>query len=470
MSKKISAKTLALVSTVAILGSANAVVPAFAQTEETTTTAPTRQPCDCDLPTVEVSDDGNGNLIVQVKDADGNVTSEETVAKPKDGQDGGTPTVEIVDNNDGTKTVTVTNADGSTSSATVKDGKDGDDGKDGKDGVSPAAPKVSVSKDADGVVTVTVTDADGKESSESFAPGEDGQSPSIEATPNEDGTVTVVTKDAAGNETSRAVVAAGKDGADGKDGKDGKNAGRVEIVRNADGSVELVVRDGEDKEVDRVVFPKGWELERGKIFDVKTKRGADGKLVLEIVHVDGSVTTEVLEGKPGPKGDKGEPGAAAKSSDSEVLDRCVANALGSPAVWLLPVGLLVAVGAPVLDQVGGPVKEQVDRINAEIASRVSFGREGSGGSSNGVGGEFGAQIDALNRQIGQAFASPQAQQAGQILGAVAVLAATGGLLYHWCTTEPGEASSSNNTAGSSKPAVTTEQKVPENSTEAGKAA
>ena len=108
------------------------------------------------------------------------------------------------------------------------------------------------------------------------------------------------------------------------------------------------------------------------------------------------------------------------SSDNEVHQRCWANAKNSPIFWLLPVGILVAVGAPVINQAGGPVKEQLDRINAETANQFQFNNADN------------------NRRLGEAFASPQAERAGQIIGVVAALGASAGLLYYWCTNEPSQ--------------------------------
>ena len=103
------------------------------------------------------------------------------------------------------------------------------------------------------------------------------------------------------------------------------------------------------------------------------------------------------------------------SSDNEVLQRCWANAKNSPIFWLLPVGILVAVGAPVINQVGGPVKEQLDRINAEIANQFQFnnadnnrrpagngvkGIEWKNNRNNSGGGQLAAQVNELNRRLG----------------------------------------------------------------------
>lgn len=176
-----------------------------------------------------------------------------------------------------------------------------------------------------------------------------------------------------------------------------------------------------------------------------TKRDGEGNVIL-VINFENRPSKEVVVIDGGTNG-------VSNSSDNEVLQRCWANAKNSPIFWLLPVGILVAVGAPVINQVGGPVKEQLDRINAETANQFQFnnadnnrrpagngvkGIEWNNNRNNSGGGQIAAQVNELNRRLGEAFASPQAERAGQIIGVVAALGASAGLLYYWCTNEPSQ--------------------------------
>ena len=295
----------------------------------------------------------------------------------------------------------------------VEDGVDGIDGIDGKDGQSVIA--ITERGEQDGKtgtwVRTYIVKADG--------------------TP--------------GDLISETFVADGKDGQDGKDGRDGQD-GKIEVEQKANGALVVIVRDRSEKVVERIEVPTGWNVEEGKVKEITPTRDEKGNIILHITFVDGKTTTiNASQQKQVTK---------TGSSDNEVLQRCWANAKNSPIFWLLPVGILVAVGAPVINQVGGPVKEQMDRLNAEIAKQFQWNSQnnnnrrpaGHGGQGierdnnrrNAGAGDIAAQVDELNRRLGQAFGSPEAQQAGGILAVVAALGATAGLMYYWCSNEPTE--------------------------------
>ena len=220
----------------------------------------------------------------------------------------------------------------------------------------------------------------------------------------------------------------------------------VTVEEKANGALVVIVRDRSEKVVERIEVPTGWNVEEGKVKEITPTRDEKGNIILHITFVDGKTTTiNASQQKQVTK---------TGSSDNEVLQRCWANAKNSPIFWLLPVGILVAVGAPVINQVGGPVKEQMDRLNAEIAKQFQWNSQdsnnrrpaGHGGLGierdnsrrNAGAGDIAAQVDELNRRLGQAFGSPEAQQAGGILAVVAALGATAGLMYYWCSNEPTE--------------------------------
>ena len=220
----------------------------------------------------------------------------------------------------------------------------------------------------------------------------------------------------------------------------------ITVEEKANGALVVIVRDRFEKVVERIEVPTGWNVEEGKVKEITPTRDEKGNIILHITFVDGKTTTI--------NASQQKQVAKTGSSDNEVLQRCWANAKNSPIFWLLPVGILVAVGAPVINQVGGPVKEQMDRLNAEIAKQFQWNNQnnnnrrpaGHGGQGierdnnrrNAGAGDIAAQVDELNRRLGQAFGSPEVQQAGGILAVVAALGATAGLMYYWCSNEPTE--------------------------------
>lgn len=104
------------------------------------------------------------------------------------------------------------------------------------------------------------------------------------------------------------------------------------------------------------------------------------------------------------------------------LERCWANAKTSPFLYLIPIGVLGAVVGELAKPYLGPINERLNQVNAQIAK--SFG------SSQG---------NALNAQLQATLNDPNVQRFGSIAAGVLALAAVGGLLYDWCSSEPGEA-------------------------------
>gem|GEM_PF-1896574 len=141
------------------------------------------------------------------------------------------------------------------------------------------------------------------------------------------------------------------------------------------------------------------------------------------------------------------------SSGSETVKRCVANAVRSPILWALPIGLLAAVGGPIVEPYVGQFQAQLNGINAEL-NRLwrentkqddrDWGIFGNGGNrrrnnDNEQFGELMRQVEAFNAQIQQVAGRPEVQELGKIAGAILGVVALSAVMYDWCTTDPGKA-------------------------------
>lgn len=126
------------------------------------------------------------------------------------------------------------------------------------------------------------------------------------------------------------------------------------------------------------------------------------------------------------------------------LDRCVANAVRSPFLYLVPVAILGAVGGEIARPYAAAVNEQVNKINGELQdawrrNTPDWGVHGNGGRNDDQFAELRAQFDAANRQLQQMAADPDVQRFGTIAAGVIGLIAAGAVIYDWCSNEPGEA-------------------------------
>ncbi|WP_175934361.1 hypothetical protein [Corynebacterium sp. Marseille-P4321] len=135
--------------------------------------------------------------------------------------------------------------------------------------------------------------------------------------------------------------------------------------------------------------------------------------------------------------------AAAGSSGNEAIQRCVANAVRSPILWALPIGLLAYVGGKVAQPYVGQFQAQIDAMNREIHEHIRRNTPdlgiGGGGRHDDLCREIRQQIDAVNRQFAQVANRPEVQTAGKVLGGMVALVALSAVMYDWCTAEPGKA-------------------------------
>ena len=126
-----------------------------------------------------------------------------------------------------------------------------------------------------------------------------------------------------------------------------------------------------------------------------------------------------------------------------VLERCVANAVRSPILYMVP--LLLA--GQVLGDLAAPyvkqVNDQFNRMSAEIQDEIrrntpdwGFGRRGH---DNEQAAELRARVDAANRMLQELVSQPDVQKYGQWAAIAAGVVVAGSVLYDWCTNEAGEA-------------------------------
>ena len=129
--------------------------------------------------------------------------------------------------------------------------------------------------------------------------------------------------------------------------------------------------------------------------------------------------------------------------DKDILGRCVANAVRSPILYMVP--LLLA--GQVLGEVAAPyvnaVNEQFNRLSAEIQDEIrrktpNFGY-GRRGQENEQVAELRAKAEAANRMLQELAMRPDVQQYGQWAAIAAGVVVAGSVLYDWCSNEAGEA-------------------------------
>lgn len=144
--------------------------------------------------------------------------------------------------------------------------------------------------------------------------------------------------------------------------------------------VTVIVRDKDGNEVTRTVTdedgnwkvnvePGDYEIE----YRPRDWKPTDPKRVTQKVTVEEGKQYLDLDlgvqkpkpGEPTPPTDEPAPDPE-KGSSTETLDRCVANAVRSPLLYLVPVALLGAFGGEIARPYMGAINEQVNQINAQF--------------------------------------------------------------------------------------------------------
>ena len=128
---------------------------------------------------------------------------------------------------------------------------------------------------------------------------------------------------------------------------------------------------------------------------------------------------------------------------TNVVNKCVANAVRSPLLYMVPLLLagqvLGDLAAPYVAQFNDRFNQISNEIQEEIRRNtpdLGFGRRGQ---ENEEAARLRARLDEANRQLGQLVNTPEVRELGKwAAGALGVVGA-GSVLYDWCTNEEGEA-------------------------------
>lgn len=192
----------------------------------------------------------------------------------------------------------------------------------------------------------------------------------------------------------------------------------------------------------KLEWPEGWEgsvdPDTGKLRvtpPADAKPGTKVKLPVEVTDADGNTSTVEMEvtvadgaaaptTTPTPEDDK---------ASSDKARRCLANAFAanSPFLWLLPLGILGAVGYGV-NEAFGP---QIQQLNARFDEAVRRNMPDFGVGHGVEKPEFVREIEGQVNAINQRFApvAEQLQPVGIALGAIALLSLTGVLVAQACS-------------------------------------
>ena len=156
-------------------------------------------------------------------------------------------------------------------------------------------------------------------------------------------------------------------------------------------------------------------------------------------------TGKPVEEKPeDPKPEQPKPDTPVEDEKGSSAERCVANAFAanSPLLWLLPIGLLSAVGYGVNEMYGPQINQAAGALNARWEAFVRENTPDFGHGHRGIEKpewvrQAEAQANALNQQFNQRFAGygEQLRPVGIALGAIAAVALTGTLIAQACSEE-----------------------------------
>ena len=185
---------------------------------------------------------------------------------------------------------------------------------------------------------------------------------------------------------------------------------------------------------------KVWEMKEGQEL-------GDPTVTDETLREPQNLIIRVGTGKPAEdpdNPDKPKPDTPVEDEKGSSAERCVANAFAanSPLLWLLPVGLLGAIGYGVNELYGPQINQASGALNARWQQFVrentpDFGHGGRGIEKPEWVREAEAQANTLNQQFNQRFAGygEQLRPVGIALGALAAVALTGTLIAQACTEE-----------------------------------
>ena len=188
---------------------------------------------------------------------------------------------------------------------------------------------------------------------------------------------------------------------------------------------------------------KVWEMKEGKEL-------GDPTVTDETLREPTNLVIRVGTGKPveekpeDPKPEQPKPDTPVEDEKGSSAERCVANAFAanSPLLWLLPVGLLGAIGYGVNEMYGPQINQASGALNARWEAFVRENTPDFGHGHRGIEKpewvrQAEAQANALNQQFNQRFAGygEQLRPVGIALGALAAVALTGTLIAQACSEE-----------------------------------
>ncbi|WP_293831116.1 G5 domain-containing protein [uncultured Corynebacterium sp.] len=188
---------------------------------------------------------------------------------------------------------------------------------------------------------------------------------------------------------------------------------------------------------------KVWEMKEGKEL-------GDPTVTDETLREPTNLVIRVGTGKPveekpeDPKPEQPKPDTPVEDEKGSSAERCVANAFAanSPLLWLLPVGLLGAIGYGINEMYGPQINQASGALNARWEAFVRENTPDFGHGHRGIEKpewvrQAEAQANALNQQFNQRFAGygEQLRPVGIALGALAAVALTGTLIAQACSEE-----------------------------------
>ena len=183
---------------------------------------------------------------------------------------------------------------------------------------------------------------------------------------------------------------------------------------------------------------KVWEMKEGKEL-------GDPTVTDETLREPTNLVIRVGTGKPvEEKPEDPKPDTPVEDEKGSSAERCVANAFAanSPLLWLLPVGLLGAIGYGVNEMYGPQINQAAGALNARWEAFVRENTPDFGHGHRGIEKpewvrQAEAQANALNQQFNQRFAGygEQLRPVGIALGALAAVALTGTLIAQACSEE-----------------------------------
>ena len=210
----------------------------------------------------------------------------------------------------------------------------------------------------------------------------------------------------------------------------------IEIpVRSAEGNIPvqpgtnnpLVVYVPRDRQ-GGIVVPDGWTVERegNNVYITPSDNAKPGDYEVVIPGKDGNTTIKVEVVQPG--------AVVTDQGSSENLQKCLAgmSSESNPLLWLVPLGLLVAIGAPLAGPIGQELGKAAANVSAQMNVPNPFEDLGIGGNTNRrPQPEWMRQIQVEAGRL-QAQFGPQVTQAAALGLSIAGLAAGIGVLSALC--------------------------------------